>query len=58
VCSPRLITGRPPLRKPADLGQHTLLHSRGRNDWAAWLAAAGIEDIDVSRVVRARITST
>ena len=49
VCSPRLIKGRPPLRRPGDLGQHTLLHSRERNDWNAWLAAAGVDDIDISR---------
>jgi LysR family glycine cleavage system transcriptional activator len=49
VCSPRLMQGRKPLRKPADLQHFTLLHSRERNDWAAWLKAAGVERLDASR---------
>jgi LysR family glycine cleavage system transcriptional activator len=49
VCSPRLMRGRKALRTPADLHQVILLHSRERNDWAAWLKAAGIEDLDASR---------
>jgi LysR family glycine cleavage system transcriptional activator len=49
VCSPRLVKGRSPLRKPADLARHNLLHARERNDWTVWLKAAGAEAIDVSR---------
>jgi LysR family glycine cleavage system transcriptional activator len=41
--------GRKPLRKPADLQYFTLLHSRERTDWAAWLKAAGVERLDASR---------
>ena len=41
VCSPRLITTRRPLRLPADLAHHTLLHaSTAPNDWKIWLDAA------------------
>jgi LysR family glycine cleavage system transcriptional activator len=41
VCSPRLLE-RLPLRKPADLARHTLLHSSVIPDhWPMWLAAAG-----------------
>ncbi|MEQ1716239.1 MAG: transcriptional regulator GcvA [Hyphomicrobium sp.] len=49
VCSPRLMRGRKPLQCPADLQRYTLLHSRERNDWGAWLKSAGIADIDASR---------
>jgi LysR family glycine cleavage system transcriptional activator len=42
VCSPALLKTGPPLRKPADLTHHTLLHSIARpDDWAYWLDAAG-----------------
>ena len=49
VCSPRLMQGCKPLRKPIDLQHFTLLHSREQNGWAAWLKAAGVESIDASR---------
>ena len=49
VCSPRLLSGKNALRKPADLGKHTLLHVDDRNDWVRWLEAAGVENVDVSR---------
>lgn len=42
VASPKLLKGGPLLRKPADLANHTLLHSIARpDDWAYWLEAAG-----------------
>jgi LysR family transcriptional regulator, glycine cleavage system transcriptional activator len=42
VASPKLLKAGPPLRKPADLANHTLLHSIARpDDWAYWLEAAG-----------------
>ena len=52
VCSPKLLTGDNPLRKPADLRHHTLLHldSRhleSRKDWAKWLDAAAVTEADV-----------
>jgi LysR family transcriptional regulator, glycine cleavage system transcriptional activator len=49
VCSPSLGRGRKPLRKPADLQHHSLLHSRERNDWTAWLKAANVQGLDASR---------
>ena len=50
LCSPRLLEGEHPLRSPADLRHHTLLHDdtayEGRPDWATWLDAAGVDDVD------------
>jgi LysR family glycine cleavage system transcriptional activator len=51
VCSPRLLDGRNPPRRPADLAGHVLLHdvlmdSGGRaTGWRRWLAAAGVPDL-------------
>ena len=43
VCSPSLRSARKPLRRPADLARHTLLHSTAsREDWQLWLTAAGL----------------
>ncbi|UZE48665.1 transcriptional regulator GcvA [Rhodopseudomonas sp. P2A-2r] len=43
VCSPALLAGERPLRSPADLAHHTLLHSSGYDDdWRLWLTAAGL----------------
>ena len=43
VCSPALLAGAPPLRAPADLAHHTLLHTtESREDWQLWLTAAGM----------------
>jgi LysR family glycine cleavage system transcriptional activator len=44
VCSPALLAGRKPLRKPEDLADHVLLHSSAGNDddWRLWLTAAGL----------------
>lgn len=48
VASPKLMKRGPPLRKPADLSRHTLLHSIARpEDWAVWLGKVGvIEQMD------------
>ena len=54
VCSPRLLETTP-LREPADLRNHTLLHLEwdwhygAWPDWETWLKAAGVTDVDVSR---------
>jgi len=48
VCSPKLLTGRKRLRKPADLLNFPLLHLDDRRDWAKWLEAAGIKDTEIS----------
>ena len=43
VCSPALMTGENPLRRPEDLAHHTLLHTTvAREDWQLWLTAAGL----------------
>jgi LysR family glycine cleavage system transcriptional activator len=43
VCSPALLQGDKPLRRPADLAHHTLLHATvSREDWQLWLTAAGL----------------
>ena len=43
VCSPALLNGAKPLRRPKDLAHHTLLHTTvSREDWQLWLTAAGL----------------
>jgi LysR family transcriptional regulator, glycine cleavage system transcriptional activator len=49
VCSPQLLKGRYPLRTPADLARHTLLHDVFTVDWAMWLRSAGIDNVDPHR---------
>jgi LysR family glycine cleavage system transcriptional activator len=49
VCSPKLLKGRHPLRIPADLAHHTLLHDVFTVDWPIWLRNAGIDIIDAHR---------
>lgn len=53
LCSPRLLEGKHPLREPADLRHHALIHDDtaypDRPDWEAWLEAAGVEGVDASR---------
>jgi LysR family glycine cleavage system transcriptional activator len=55
VCSPALLEGASPLRTPADLRNHTLLHDvdiagiifpQASDAWRLWLEAAGITDVD------------
>jgi len=53
LCSPQLMQGRHPLTTPQDLRFHTLIHDdtryEGRPDWATWLKAAGVSNIDAGR---------
>ena len=55
LCSPRLLEGTHPLRTPADLHHHNLLHDdtisaeQGGIGWNDWLNAAGLHDIDTNR---------
>jgi LysR family glycine cleavage system transcriptional activator len=49
VCSPKLLKGRYPLRTPADLARHALLHDVFTVDWAIWLHSAGIDNVDPHR---------
>ena len=58
VCAPALLEGPRLLRAPEDLRHHTLLHDDTRTsdgaypNWAMWLRAAGLEDVDPSRGTR------
>ena len=58
VCSPALLSRGPRLREPADLARHVLLHDEwdhrvpNQPDWAQWLAAIGLHDIDSRRGLR------
>jgi LysR family glycine cleavage system transcriptional activator len=57
VCSPQLLKGERPLREPADLKHHVLIHDNvssddGRALWQVWLEAAGVEGVDVSHGLR------
>lgn len=49
VCSPKLLEARSPLRNPADLSRHTLLHVNDRQDWTKWLEAVGVRNMGASR---------
>ena len=56
VASPELIEGEPPLRTPADLARHVLLHDDAMeivahgSAWQKWLDAAGVGgEVDGSR---------
>lgn len=52
VCSPALAAGDPPLREPADLARHTLIHvAQTPAAWPAWLRAAGVESLEPRRSV-------
>jgi len=48
VCSPSLLRGDKPLRRPEDLKDHALLHTNNGDDWRLWLTAAGLAT-DISR---------
>ena len=60
VCSPELLSRGPPLRDPADLAHHVLLHDEfdherrqpNQVNWARWLAATGMTNIDARRGLR------
>src|SRR6266568_6392175 len=47
VCSPKLLSGRRRLGRPADILKFPLIHMDSRADWAKWLQAADIEDAAV-----------
>ncbi len=55
VCAPALLDGPPPLRRPADLRQHRLLHdwdlTAGETwlGWPAWLQKLGLSDLSPER---------
>ncbi|MEE8188517.1 MAG: transcriptional regulator GcvA [Kiloniellales bacterium] len=49
VCSPALLAEPHPLKEPADLRHHSLLHARDYIEWAQWLALAGAQEVDARR---------
>jgi LysR family transcriptional regulator, glycine cleavage system transcriptional activator len=55
VCSPALLDGPRPLRRPDDLWHHTLIHDRSMAfesafpTWRSWLQAAGFPNISCER---------
>lgn len=63
VCAPQLVQGEHPLRAPADLAHHVLLHHEqpmgdlGYPDWRMWLLAAGVQGVDASRGPRFTLAS-
>ncbi|HTY04599.1 MAG TPA: transcriptional regulator GcvA [Rhodocyclaceae bacterium] len=54
LCSPQMLAGAHPLKKPADLSHHLLLHddlnrvSAGWATWEQWLQAAHADAVDAS----------
>ncbi len=63
VCSPALLAGPKPLRRPEDLSHHTLLHvdwqAQGATwpDWDMWLQAAHVVGVDATRGLHLSMTS-
>jgi LysR family glycine cleavage system transcriptional activator len=51
ACSPQLLTNGPPLRTPADLPAHALIHDQAIErdplapTWPMWLKAAGVKNV-------------
>lgn len=53
VCAPALVSGDPPLREPADLARHTLIHMTQLPElWRAWLHRIGLPELQPRREVR------
>jgi len=48
VCSPKLLTGRNRLARPADVFKFTLIHVDDRKDWTRWLDAAGVHGVELT----------
>jgi DNA-binding transcriptional LysR family regulator len=51
VCSPRLLGGIDPIRRPEDLRRYTLLHEYNDESWSRWFAAAGVKSAPDARGV-------
>ena len=49
VCSPALLEGTHPLRRPEDLKHHSLIHDYDFEDWQQWLRAAGLTHPEARR---------
>ena len=44
VSSPKLLEGEHPLKTPADLKHHVLIHDEFQVDWTMWLRVAGVKE--------------
>jgi LysR family glycine cleavage system transcriptional activator len=49
VCSPDVLDGPHPLKRPSDLKHHVLLHEETTDHWAQWLEVAGAVGVDPRR---------
>lgn len=49
VIAPGLLAAGAPLKTPADLLAHTLLHEENRSVWERWFSAAGLPDAPLGR---------
>lgn len=49
LCTPGLLHGPAPLRRPADLRHHTLIHEEDFEPWRRWLELAGASEVDAQR---------
>ncbi len=49
VCAPGMLQSGPPLERPSDLKNHTLLHDDMREDWRMWLMAVNELDVDARK---------
>lgn len=55
MCSPKLLEGAHPLRRPEDLRHHTLIQydtvyfDEAKADWDKWMQAAGVKGVDAAR---------
>jgi LysR family glycine cleavage system transcriptional activator len=43
ACTPSLLKAGPPIRTPADLTKHVLVHDRNRKHWHDWLTTFGVQ---------------
>lgn len=48
VCSPLVFNGHKPLKTPADLVHHTLLHDSSRKDWQRWCKQVNVQAVNVN----------
>jgi LysR family glycine cleavage system transcriptional activator len=48
VCSPKLLSGRRRLSKPANLLKFPLIHLDNREDWTKWLRVVGVGEAEVT----------
>jgi len=49
LCSPMLLNSTIPMKTPADLQKHVLLHDMTRRNWKTWMKTAGVRDIKVNQ---------